>query len=74
LTKIAEITGGKYFRATDTEKLRDIYDEIDKMEKTEIETPQYLEYREFYPYFLIPALVGFLVELALANTRFRRLP
>ncbi|MFQ6043517.1 MAG: VWA domain-containing protein [Candidatus Poribacteria bacterium] len=74
LAKIAQETGGKYFRATDTEKLRQIYSEIDKMEKTKIETPQYLEYREFYPYFLIPALVGFLTELALANTRFRRLP
>ncbi|MFQ6043514.1 MAG: aerotolerance regulator BatA, partial [Candidatus Poribacteria bacterium] len=52
LTQIAQETGGKYFRATDTEKLRHIYSEIDKMEKTEIETPQYLEYREFYPYFL----------------------
>ena len=74
LTKIAQTTGGKYFRATDTAKLRDIYSEIDKMEKTKIETPQYLEYREFYPYFLIPALFGFLTELVLANTRFRRLP
>jgi len=74
LAKIAQETGGKYFRATDTEKLRHIYGEIDKMEKTAIETPQYPEYREFYPYFLIPALVGFLTQLALANTRFRRLP
>jgi len=74
LTKIAQETGGKYFRATDTARLRDIYGEIDKMEKTEIETPEYLEYREFYPYFLIPALNVFLFELALANTRFRRLP
>ena len=74
LTNIAQETGGKYFRATDADKLRDIYREIDKMEKTEIETPEYLEYREFYPYFLIPALLGFLTELTLANTRFRRLP
>ncbi len=74
LTQIAQETGGRYFRATDTENLRQIYDDIDKMEKTEIETPQYLEYKEFYPYFLIPALIGFLAELALANTRLRRLP
>ena len=74
LTQVAQETGGRYFRATDTENLRQIYDDIDKMEKTEIETPQYLEYKEFYPYFLIPALIGFLAELALANTRLRRLP
>ena len=74
LTKIAEETGGQYFRATDTKKLRDIYREIDQMEKTEIEMTEYLEYREFYPYFLIPALLIFLAELALVNTRFRTLP
>ncbi len=74
LTQVAQETGGRYFRATDTENLRQIYDDIDKMEKTEIETPQYLEYKEFYPYFLIPALIGFLAEIALANTRLRRLP
>ena len=74
LTQIAQETGGRYFRATDTDNLRQIYDEIDKMEKTEIETPQYLEYKEFYPYFLIPALFCFLAEIALANTRLRRLP
>ena len=74
LTQIAQETGGRYFRATDTDNLRQIYDEIDKMEKTEIETPQYLEYKEFYPFFLIPALICFLAELALANTRLRRLP
>ena len=73
-TKIAEETGGQYFRATDTKKLRDIYKEIDLMEKTEIETAQYLELREFYPYFLIPALLIFFAELTLANTRFRTLP
>ena len=74
LTKIAEETGGQYFRATDAKKLRDIYREIDQMEKTRIETTEYLEYREFYPYLLIPALLIFLAEIGLANTRFRTLP
>lgn len=74
LTKIAEETGGQYFRATDAKKLHDIYSEIDQMEKTRIETTEYREYREFYPYFLIPALLIFLAEIALANTRLRTLP
>ena len=74
LIEIAEETGGQYFRATDVKKLRDIYREIDQMEKTRIETTEYLEYREFYPYFLIPALLIFLAEIALVNTRLRTLP
>lgn len=74
LTKIAEDTGGQYFRATDAKKLHDIYSEIDQMEKTRIETTEYREYREFYPYFLIPALLIFLAEIVLANTRLRTLP
>lgn len=74
LTRIAQETGGRYFRATDTANLLQVYDEIDEMEKTEIETPQYLEYKEFYPFFLMPALLCFLTEIGLANTRLRRLP
>ncbi len=46
LTKIAETTGGQYFRATDTESLLEIYSEIDELEKTEVETLQYVDYRE----------------------------
>lgn len=74
LTRIAQETGGRYFRATDTANLLQVYDEIDEMEKTEFETPQYLEYKEFYVYFLIPALICFLTEIGLANTRLRILP
>ncbi len=46
LEKIANITGGKYFRATDTESLAKIYTEIDRLEKTEVETKQFTNYRE----------------------------
>jgi len=74
LKQIAQKTEGMYFRATDTDSLRRIYEEIDKMEKTEIETTEYLEYKEFYPYFLISAIIGFVLEIGLANTRLRRLP
>lgn len=74
LMNIAQKTGGKYFRATDTESLRNIYEEIDKMETTKIESTEFLEYREFYPYLLILAIISFVTEIGLANTRFRRLP
>ncbi|MCC9657072.1 vWA domain-containing protein [Rhodopirellula halodulae] len=46
LTNVAELTGGKYFRATDTDSLDAIYREIDQLEKTEVETRQYVSYRE----------------------------
>ena len=74
LRKIAQKTEGTYFRATDTASLREIYKEIDEMEKTKIEATEYLEYKEFYPYILISAIISFIVGIGLSNTRFRRLP
>ena len=50
LEKIADLTGGKYFRATDNEKLVNVYSEIDQMEKTIIEETQYeKKYEQFLP-------------------------
>ena len=46
LTKIADTTGGKYFRATDTESLAAIYQEIDQLEKTNVEARHFVDYRE----------------------------
>lgn len=46
LTKIAETSGGKYFRATDTDSLKKIYEAIDQLEKTRVEEKQYTDYRE----------------------------
>ncbi len=46
LQKVAELTGGKYFRATDTDSLRKIYAEIDKLEKTKVEAKNFVDYRE----------------------------
>ncbi len=48
LMQIANVTGGKYFRATNTEKLREIYKEIDAMEKTKVETEKYRRYKELF--------------------------
>ena len=47
LRAIADETGGEYFRATDTKSLESIYDEIDQLEKTKVETQQFVDYREF---------------------------
>jgi Ca-activated chloride channel family protein len=74
LTDIADKTGGKYFRATDTQSLRKIYSEIDKMEKTPVEEKGYLEYKELFMGFLGIALVLILLEVSLSNTALRRIP
>jgi len=57
LKEIADRTGGKYFRAIDEDKLADIYDEIDHLEKTEIQVKEYTQYRELFGWMLIPALI-----------------
>ncbi len=71
LKDIAEVTGGKYFRATDNETLEDIYDEINKLEKTEIEEFKYYRYEErFRPWVLLAGTL-LLLEWVLRNTLFR---
>lgn len=74
LTKIAASTGAKYFRATDSQGLKEIYEEIDRLEKTAIEEKGYLEYSELFPLFLIPGLVILFLEIILSNTILRALP
>ena len=74
LKKVADVTGGKYFRATSEEKLEEIYAEIGEMEKTEIKVREYVDYRELFYLFLYPGLALLSLELVLGNTRFRRLP
>jgi Ca-activated chloride channel family protein len=74
LEKIASITGGKYYRATDTEMLKRIYAEINKLEKTKIEHVGYREYKELFEDFLIPGLALLLVEIFLSQTILVRLP
>ncbi|MEE8575162.1 MAG: VWA domain-containing protein [Thermodesulfobacteriota bacterium] len=74
LKKIAETTDGMYFRATDTDSLRKIYDEIDKLETTPMEETGYNIYRELFGFALIPGLCLLLLEVILANTLFRRIP
>jgi len=74
LQKIADRTGGKYYRADDAEKLRQIYAEIDQLEKTEVEMKKFQHYREVFGWFAWPALGLVLLELLLTNTVMRRLP
>lgn len=74
LREIANETGGMYFRAKDEEGLREIYETIGKLEKTKIETKEYANYTELAGIFLLPAFIIFLLEIALANTLFRKIP
>jgi Ca-activated chloride channel family protein len=74
LKKIAAIGGGKYFRATDTAALEEIYNIIDRAEKTEIKVKEFFHFRELYPYFLIPALILLALEILLKTTVLRIVP
>jgi Ca-activated chloride channel family protein len=68
LTQISEMSGGKYFRATDNSKLKEIYDEIDKLEKTETEEFKYYSVDEKFRVFLIPAIILIVFELLMKFT------
>ncbi len=74
LQKIADKTGGKYYRADNAEKFKQIYDEIDKLEKTEAVVNKYTEYKELFPWLVAGGLALLLIELVLGQTAFRRLP
>ncbi len=74
LRRVADITGGQYFRATDKSSLERIYKEISEMEKTKIEVKQYTRYRELFSRYLIAALILLALEVILGNTVFRKIP
>ncbi|MCF7674226.1 MAG: VWA domain-containing protein [Akkermansiaceae bacterium] len=74
LGEIADATGGKYYRATDTESLEHIYDEINRLETTPRKLTKYENYQELFLWFLLPGVLLLLLEWLLSQTRFRRLP
>lgn len=71
LTEIANMTEGNYFRATDTEKLQEIYDQINELEKTEIEEVIYTDYQDLYPRFLLPAVLLLILSIISDRLLFR---
>jgi Ca-activated chloride channel family protein len=71
LKEIANATGGKYFRATNNKKLEEIYDEIDKLEKTEIEEFKYYNYEEKFRPLVLLALALLVIEFLLRHTLLR---
>lgn len=74
LEYIAQTTGGKYFRATDNAALQQIFNEIDKLEKTKIDSDTYIRWQDFFMPWIAAALVLLLIAYACRYTLLRRLP
>ncbi|MEI6376639.1 MAG: hypothetical protein WCO97_05545, partial [bacterium] len=74
LGQIAELAGGKYFRAADTSSMADTFKEIDRLEKTKIEIEKTANYHDYFPWFLGAALLLIVAEALLSQTLWRRLP
>ena len=74
LRQVADMTNGKFFMAEDEKSLRQIYEEIDKLETSEIQSVRFVDYKELFPSFALAALCVMLMEVALANTIFRKIP
>ena len=74
LRQIAQITDGEYFRAKDEKALALIYKQISQMEMTEIKVKEYLQYNELFSNYAFVGLLFLVIEIILANTRYRKIP
>jgi Ca-activated chloride channel family protein len=74
MKQVAEVTGGKFYRATDMRSLRSVYADIDQFEKTTRTVTTLTEHDERFASFAMPGLFLLLAELGLSATRFRRVP
>ena len=74
LAQIATTTEGNYFRATSNTKLKEVYQEIDKLEKTKLNVKEFSKREEVYRWFALAAFFTFLLELLLRNTILRKIP
>jgi Ca-activated chloride channel family protein len=74
LQQMADATGGKYYRAGDTDTLKKVFSNIDALEKTKIQVNEYVKYTELFTQWLYWAFVLYFLQFALARTFFRRVP
>ena len=74
MKQIATMTKGQYFRATNNKNLKDVYNTIDKLEKSKIETTEFRKRKEEYLLFALLGLGFLLCELLLRNTWLRSIP
>jgi len=74
LREVAKIADGQFFRATDTESLEKIYDDIDKLEKTTVSVKKYQQYRDLFPLCLMSGAGLLLAQILLSQTIWKKLP
>jgi Ca-activated chloride channel homolog len=74
LRQVANIAGGQFFRATDTKSLKQIYDDIDKLEKTTVTVKKYQQYRDLFPFCIMSGAGLLLGQILLAQTIWKKLP
>jgi Ca-activated chloride channel family protein len=74
LRKIADVTSAKFYRATDTKTLKQIFEQIDALEKSTVEMNQYMQYRDLFPWFLGAGFGVLALQTVLAQTVGRKLP
>jgi Ca-activated chloride channel family protein len=74
LKEVARIADGKFFRATDTESLEQIYSEIDKMEKSTVSVKKFQQYRDLFPVCIMAGAGVLIAQVLLSQTLWRKLP
>jgi Ca-activated chloride channel family protein len=74
LKRVAQIAGGHFYRASDTESMQDIFSEIDKLEKSTVRYKKTQEYTDLFPWFVTAGLALVSLEMVLGQTLWRRLP
>ena len=74
LGKMADLSGGKFYRATNQRELQSIYNQIDRLEKSEVKLRRFATYEPLFEWPLLAALGFLTLEIILVNTRFRRVP
>lgn len=74
LKRIADITGGIFFRARDPQSLAEIYSKINELEKSEVKVKEYRSYDPLFYYFLIPAMILLLLEILSSRTFLQKVP
>ena len=74
LGQMAEASGGQFYRAVNRQQLQSIYDQIDRLEKSEVKRRRFVAYQPLFEWPLLGALGVLALELILSNTRFRRVP
>ena len=74
LSKIAKTTNGRYYRAYSAEELGQIYNDIDKLEKSKLDVQRYSKVHDVYQYLIMGAIIALLLEILLRITVFRRIP